>query len=279
MMLGIYEKAFPKESDWDSRSRIARSIGFDFIELSIDESNERLARLDWDMQTCRDFLQLTRSHGISVPTMCLSGLRRFPLGASDPAVRGQGVAILKKAIQLASRLEVSVVQVAGYDVYGEPRYGGSMDWFIQNLGKALRDAERADVILAIENMETLATDSLSKVMQCVDHFDSPFLKVYVDAGNLLAMGHDLVEQLQIAKGHIAAFHVKDVLPRVCRNIPFGEGIVDFRQLFAEMKYIEFSGKILLEIWADASLDPLQEMSRAYQFILENMDAAGYNRRV
>ena len=277
-MLGIYEKAFPKESDWDLRSDMARSIGFDFIELSIDESDERLARLDWEMHTCRRFLQVTRSHEISVPTMCLSASRRFPLGSSDPEVRRQGSAILGKAIQLAARLEISVVQVAGYDVYGEPRYAGSMDRFMQNLDTALRDAERANVTLAIENMETLATDSLTKVMQCVNHFDSPFLQAYVDAGNLLAMGHDLGEQLQLAKGRIAAFHIKDVLPGVCRDIPFGEGMVDFRQLFFEMKHIGFSGRILLEMWADASLDPLREISRAYRFILENMHAAGYSRR-
>ena len=45
--LGIYEKALPKNISWQDRLSIAKACGFDFVEISIDESDERLARLDW----------------------------------------------------------------------------------------------------------------------------------------------------------------------------------------------------------------------------------------
>ena len=44
--LGIYEKALPKDLNWTSRLALAQARGFDFLEISIDESDERLARLD-----------------------------------------------------------------------------------------------------------------------------------------------------------------------------------------------------------------------------------------
>ncbi|MBS0992903.1 xylulose 5-phosphate 3-epimerase, partial [Lacticaseibacillus paracasei] len=45
--LGIYEKALPKTDSWQRRLQQAHHLGFNFLELSIDESDERLARLDW----------------------------------------------------------------------------------------------------------------------------------------------------------------------------------------------------------------------------------------
>ena len=271
--LGIYEKAFPKQYHWERRFKTARDIGFDFIEFSIDESDERLARLDWDATTCQDFLAIKNTYDVCVPTMCLSGLRKFPLGASDPSIRSMGLDTLLTAIRLASRLGLSVVQVAGYDVYNEESTETTRENFKHHIEIALTEAQKLKIVLAIENMETRATDSLTKVMEYINYFDSPFLQIYVDIGNLIAMGNDLASQLRIAQGHIAAFHIKDVMPKICRDIPFGQGIVDFDQVFAEIKHIGFKGLLLLEMWANSHSDPIEEMAKAYSFITSKIQLA------
>ena len=46
-MLGIYEKALPKDISWFERLTLAKELGFDFVEMSVDETDERIARLDW----------------------------------------------------------------------------------------------------------------------------------------------------------------------------------------------------------------------------------------
>ena len=275
--LGIYEKAFPKELDWDSRFGIARSIGFDFVELSIDESDERLARVDWDEATCQEFKNLQTKHAMQVPTMCLSGLRKFPLGSTNPAIRNMGLQTLCKAIRLASLLGISIVQVAGYDVYGEQSTPETIESFTQQLGLGLVEARKHHIILAVENMETSATDSLEKTMHFISHYNQPNLQAYVDAGNLIAMGFDLGPQLDCARDHIAAFHIKDVLPRICRDVPFEHGMVDFDHVFSEIERIGFEGTLLLEIWANQYSDPIAEISKAYSFINGKLRAAGLRR--
>ncbi|EAM1770752.1 xylulose 5-phosphate 3-epimerase, partial [Salmonella enterica] len=45
--LGIYEKALPAGECWLERLRLAKTLGFDFVEMSVDETDARLARLDW----------------------------------------------------------------------------------------------------------------------------------------------------------------------------------------------------------------------------------------
>ena len=45
--LGIYEKALPKDIGWIERIKLVKECGYDFFEISIDETDERLTRLDW----------------------------------------------------------------------------------------------------------------------------------------------------------------------------------------------------------------------------------------
>ena len=44
--LGIYEKALPAGECWLERLQLAKALGFDFVEMSVDETDARLARLD-----------------------------------------------------------------------------------------------------------------------------------------------------------------------------------------------------------------------------------------
>ena len=37
--IGIYEKAVPVELTWEERLTVAKEAGFDYIEMSIDESS------------------------------------------------------------------------------------------------------------------------------------------------------------------------------------------------------------------------------------------------
>jgi L-ribulose-5-phosphate 3-epimerase len=98
------------------RLQLAKELGFDFVEMSVDETDARLARLtgtassDW--RWWRD-----RRNRVRVPSMCLSAHRRFPLGSEDDAVRAQGLEIMRKAIQFAQDVGIRVIQLAGYDVY------------------------------------------------------------------------------------------------------------------------------------------------------------------
>ena len=37
--IGIYEKATPKHFSWRERLEFAKEMGFDFVEMSVDESD------------------------------------------------------------------------------------------------------------------------------------------------------------------------------------------------------------------------------------------------
>ena len=45
--IGLYEKAMPPTLSWREKLAFAKEAGYDFVEISIDEKDEKLARLDW----------------------------------------------------------------------------------------------------------------------------------------------------------------------------------------------------------------------------------------
>ena len=79
-LIGLYEKATPKTLSWSERLQFVKDRGFDFIEMSIDETDERLARLEWDQEQRKEIVEAIYASGIKILSLCLSGHRRFPFG-------------------------------------------------------------------------------------------------------------------------------------------------------------------------------------------------------
>ena len=85
--LGLYEKAIPVGFSFPKMFDITREGGFDRLEISIDETDWRLARLDWSPEKQRELAVLSRAADTPIRTMCLSGHRKYPLGSHDPEIR------------------------------------------------------------------------------------------------------------------------------------------------------------------------------------------------
>lgn len=268
MPVGLYEKALPASLSWEERLAAAGQAGYDFVEISIDESDERLGRLDWSPVERAALRRAITDTGVRVMTMCLSGHRKYPLGSHDPQVRCQGQEILRKAIAFAGDIGLRVVQVMGYDVFYEPSDEQTRANFIDGLRLGAVWAEQSGVMLGLENLDTPFVENLPKALDIIQEIDSPWLKLYPDLGNLAAAGFPPAEQLPLAGRQLLGIHIKDVLPRVIRGVPFGEGIMRFHETFHALAQTGFWGLIGIEMWGDrhAGEDPLASVAAARRFV-------------
>ena len=249
--IGLYEKAMPKAMDWRAMLECARECGYDFVEISIDETDYRLSRLDWTKEQRLELVRLMQEIGIPIRTMCLSGHRKYPFGASDPAVRQRGMEIMEKAIQLADDLGIRIIQLAGYDVYYEEGTAESERLFRENLREATHMAEAKGILMGFETMETEFMNTVTKSMKYVDIVNSPYLGVYPDSGNLTnaakTYGTDVLEDMEAGRGHIVALHLKETIPGHFREIPFLTGHVDF-QAVIEKAWSMGVRRYVTEMW-------------------------------
>lgn len=274
--LGLYEKALPDSFDWEERLLYARDAGYSFMEFSIDESDERIGRLEWDIAKKKDLREISEKTGIPLLSMCLSANRRFPIGSSYTDIQKRGMEIILSAIRFAFQLGIRLIQVAGYDVIaGEKSTDLSREAFGNNLRRCLKAAASLGVVLAIENVDSEFADSLDKIMHYVKDFNSPWLQIYPDIGNLTAMGQDVTRQLKDYGSHVAAVHIKDTKPEVIRNVPFSEGIVDFVSAFNTLREISFCGPMLLEMWADDKKDNFNTIKNSREWIVNKLKQSSY----
>jgi len=229
--LGLYEKAMPPGISWEEILTSAKDAGFDHVEISVDESDERLARLNWTAAERLDLVKIMARTGMPIRTMCLSGHRRYPLGSHDPKIRQRGMDIMGSAVRLACDLGVRIIQLAGYDVYYEKDDAQTCALFVENLRKSVAFAAKYGVTLGFETMETPFMDTVSKGMKYVKEINSPYLGMYPDLGNLnnaaFLYGLDILEEIRAGEGHLFAMHLKETDEGIYRDMDFGTGRVDF----------------------------------------------------
>lgn len=279
--LGIYEKALPYGLNWEQRLALAERLGFKFVEISVDEKDERLARLDWSREERKHFVHTVLDSPLTIPSMCLSGHRRFPLGSHNPEIRKHALAIMAKAIQLAVDTGIRTIQLAGYDVYYEASDQHTRDWYLEGMQQCLVLAAREQVMLAVEIMDHPFMNSILRFANMKKLLDSPWFTVYPDIGNLSAWGVDVDQELTLGIGHMVALHLKDTLAVTAthggtfKEVDFGSGCVDFPAAFASLARLGYRGPFLIEMWTEKAEDPEKEIADARRWIFEQMRAGGY----
>lgn len=279
---GIYEKALPKNITWKERFEIAKELGFQFVEMSIDETDERLERLLWSDEQIKEVNDAMFETGIRIHSICLSGHRRFPFGSQDKANRDKALEMMQQAVNLATKLGVRNIQLAGYDVYYEEKTVLSREYFIQNLRKAVDMAAEQQVMLSIEIMDDPFINSLTKFKEIKAQIPSPWLQAYPDLGNLSAWPeNNPAYELELGIDSIVAVHIKDTknvtptFPGQFKNVPFGEGNVDFLGCLKTLKRLGYNGTFLIEMWSEVDEYPKERIQEAKAFLTPILKEAGY----
>ena len=271
--LGLYEKAMPSGWTWIEKLTAAKVAGYDFLEISIDESDEKLSRLNnqAELDNIKHAIEAT---GFPIRTMCLSGHRKYPLGSNNEQTVLRSLKIMEHAIDLADQLGIRIIQLAGYDVYYEESSDVTRDRFIRNLRIAVEMASKKSIVLGFETMETAFMDTVTKAMNYVELINSPYLQVYPDIGNLtnasIVYGHDVRSDIQRGVGHICATHIKESRVGHYREIPFGTGHVDFHACLSTCWKLGVR-MYTAEFWYDKNTDAMEILKYNQKFLSQRIE--------
>ncbi len=283
--VGLYEKAMPADWSWSQRMAAAAEAGYDYVEICVDESDERLARLHWSAAEHAEVRRAISDAGMRSLTLCLSAHRKYPLGSHSPDTRRRSLDIMRRGLDLAAALGAKIILMEGYDVFYEEHDEGTVARCIEGLRQCAAWAAPAAIMLGLENVDVPVTATMGGLLQLIDAVDSPWLQVYADMANLVAMApepppsNDPAESptvlgLQQARGRLVAVHVKDGIPGVVRGVRFGQGEVPFAAAFGTLNAINFHGPLTVEMWAhlDPVGDSLAAIRGARQFVALYEDA-------
>ena len=284
--LGIYEKALPDDLSWNEKLLLVKELGFNYLELSVDESDEKLARLNWEDEEIKEVTNAIKETGTPIYTLMLSGHRRYPLGSSKYEDRDKSIEMAYKAIDLARKIGIRNIQLAGYDVYYEKKSVLSNTLFLEGLQDIVNYAASSQVMLAIETMDDPFINSITKVRNIKKQIKSPWLQAYPDLGNISAWPqNNIINELAIGFENIVSIHLKDTLqvskdfPGKFKNVDFGTGCVDFKGCLKFLNYMGYSGTYTIEMWNQGNnSEAIAKIKEAKLFFEDIFDECGIVQR-
>lgn len=272
--LGLYEKAFPKETPLEEKLAAAKECGFDHMELCIDPEPSRAQRINWTKAQQREVRRMGEDAGIPFTTLSLSLLRNWPLGLIDDNKNRIALDAFQKGVDIAAELGSRVMLINGYDVYGEASTPETRARFLENLPKLAEICEKAGVMVGVENAEQEFCSCVRQARDIVAHSPSPYLGIYADMGNSAnSTNGDTAASLadiRTGAGKIFAMHVKDTLPGDYRFTPYGSGHVDFAKAISLAKELHIR-IFTAELFYREGVEPIAEAKRVNAFIRNYFD--------
>jgi len=271
--LGVYEKTLRTDLAWPSRFALAARSGYDFVELAIDESAERIARLDWSSSHRHTVRYAAEEVGVSIDTVTLSAHRTTPLGSADADTREHARQLTTRAVRLAADLGANCVQIAGYFTYYEPHHPQARALFLEGLASAAEQASTEGVTLAVENVDGHDVTSVDDGIDIITAIGSPAIKLYIDVGNLAGNKLDVPDELRRGLPYAHAVQFKDATPGVFRRVAFGAGTVPWADVVRVLTKFSYGGPISLEMWNDDQDEELaSSAARWFRGLLGNAES-------
>jgi len=153
----------------------------------------------------------------------------------------ENIADLRKQIENAARLELRFMLTFGVD--RPERY----DNFYRLMADASAQAEKHAIQIAIKPHGGVSASS-EEMLRCLEKVALPNFKIWYDAGNIIYYaGKDPVAELGPIARHVSGFCAKDCPgPKGEVMSQFGTGKVDFKAVFAKLKFAGFNGPIMVE---------------------------------
>ena len=282
--IGLYEKAMKNTFSWNEKLEFAKNSGYDYMEICIDASEEKINRIYMDKAEKKQIIN-AMLEVIPIGSVSVSALTKYALGDLNDTIREKGIEIMVGSIKLAADLGIRTVMLPGYDIYFGDSTEQTKQYFLENIALAASIAAKEGVMLGFETMENDFMNSTAKGMEYVKQINSPYLKMYPDSGNItnaaVLSNADVCEDLKTACGSLIALHLKESKPGIFREVAFFTGHVEFERIIAEAWNLGIR-RYVTELWYTGNNDwqeAIQHANKSFRRILDrqenNNDEARY----
>jgi L-ribulose-5-phosphate 3-epimerase len=231
----------PAELSFRDRFRLALDSGFAGIEM------QTVA----DAAQAEEIRAASASTGLRIHSVMNMDHWKFPLSSADPEVVRQSVAGMKTSLDNAKLWGADTVLLVPGVVDARTSYRDA--WTRSQ--KVIRErilplARERKVIVAVEEVWNKFLLSPLEFARYVDELDSPWLKAYVDVGNVLLYGYpqDWIRTVgrRMVKVHLKDFSLDRPGGRFAwKNL--GEGDADWVEIRKALGEVGYDGWVTTEI--------------------------------
>lgn len=154
-----------------------------------------------------------------------------------------------RILEIAKRLEAPYIRLFSFHTPSERKPQAYRGAVLEQLGRWVQAAERADVTLLHENEQRIYGDNLERCVDLLQSLSSERFRAALDPGNFLRTGvKPATHAYPALRPYLRCVHVKDSRFEHTRyvNVPAGEGEGEWRQLLRLLKRDGFDGTLSIE---------------------------------
>lgn len=240
----VLTSMLPKEMTWKDKFRLAKDVGFEAVEGQTQED----AAVEADMR------KASEATGMPIHSVMNMAHWQFPLSSSDPAVVEKSMKGMETSIRNAVAWGGTTVLLVPAVVNPQTSYTDAYRRSQVQIRKLIPLAEKNKIIIAVENVWNKFLLSPMEFSSYVDSFQSPYLKAYFDAGNVLLYGYpqDWIRTLgkRIVKVHLKDFQNRrnqTVRANVLEWVNLRDGDMDWKEIHKAFADIGYNGYATVEL--------------------------------
>jgi hexulose-6-phosphate isomerase len=227
--------------------RLARQGGFEGVELTLPaEGPFSLRATDAERQELRRLA----TEGPPIFNLNAGLPWEYSPSSLDEDIRNEGQMLVRRSIDLAADLGVDTLLYIPGVVTDDQPFAQVWDAARAATEMLLPAAEEAGVTLAVENVWNALILSPRDMLEFVDGFASPYLRVYFDVGNVMQFGHPQHWIEALGAERIARVHVKDFAVSPGGRLGFTQllhGDVNWPVVMQTLRSVGYSGWITPEV--------------------------------
>ncbi len=187
------------------------------------------------------------------------------LVTADLAGRARRVDFLRRAIDIAATLGSDSVSLWSGIVRDVTNEIAAYIRLTEGLREVCDYAARKGVEIALEPEPGMFIDTMDRLAQLLERFDSSALKLTIDIGHLHCQGEPIVKTLRQWQSGLVNMHIEDMRRGVHEHLMFGEGEIDFGPVMAELSEIKYGGLVQVELSRHSHMAP-EAARRAMEFL-------------
>lgn len=192
--------------------------------------------------------------------------------SADAAIRRKALTHMKKTVETAAILGAEAIAgpftaPVGYFT-GKRRTEDEWKWGVELMKKVAVEAEKANVILALEainRFETYFINTLEDLCLFAKAVDHPNFKIMFDTFHANIEEENITKAMKAAAGYIAHVHISENH----RGIP-GSGHIRFAEIFKTLKEIKYENWCTVEAFS-GSLPELAGATKIWRDMFDTND--------
>jgi hexulose-6-phosphate isomerase len=261
LIKGLVIGMLPEKLSYAERFKMAAEAGFEAVEAYTTE----------DQRVAEEIKKAAEDAKIKILSVMNQAHWEFPLSSDDPAVIKKSLDGMKTSLHNAKLWGANAVLLVPAVVNAKTRYNDAWQRSQQHIRELIPLAQELKVVIAVEEVWNKFLLSPREFAHYVDQFQSPWVKAYVDVGNMVLFGYpqDWIRTLgkRIVKVHLKDFKMgKGWSPVTAQFVNLGEGDVDWPEVRKALAEVGYSGTVIAEL-DEGDLPYLTDVSKRIDRLL------------